>query len=247
MGRNGMDMQATFQGANGNLLLASVSPDCRAFLEERMLTKPIMSGEVLYEPDAPLLNLIFPHDGLISFQATLRDGRTVEKMTVGKEGFVGVAYLLGERRFPCHAVTVISGRASWVPVTDFGVAMEKFPCLRPSLSAYTMQMVKQLMQSVVCASVHSASQRIATWLLHADDRSQTSSFDLTQRTLANIFGLRLATVSDACSRLHGAGAIDHSRGVMAIANRTLLEAQACECYEAVRLRYSDGNRKGLCS
>lgn len=230
-----MDMQATMWSTNGNALLAALGPECLSFLVERMLTKPIMSGEILCEPDAPLMSLIFPHDGLISFQATLQDGRTVEKMSVGRDGFVGLEYLFGETRFPSHAVTVIPGRASWLSVHDLAIALEKFPEIRRILSAYALRTYQRLMQTIVCASLHSASERIATWLLHAEDCVHRSSFDLTQRTLANIFGLRLATVSDACARLQAAGAIDHSRGSIRIANRAILEAQACECYEAVRL------------
>lgn len=229
-----MDMQATAWSSKGNALFSALSPECASFLTERMLTKPIISGEVLYEPDTPLLSLIFPHDGLISLQTTLQDGRTVEKMSVGRDGFVGLEYLFGESRFPSHAVTVIPGQASWLSVHDLAAAQEKFSEIKPLLSGYALRTYQRLMQTIVCASLHSASQRIATWLLHAEDCSQSSSFDLTQRTLANIFGLRLATVSDACARLQSAGAIDHSRGTIRIVNRTLLEEQACECYEAVR-------------
>lgn len=103
----------------GNLILSCLAPECRAFLEERMLTKPIASGEVLYEPNAPLQNLIFLHSGLVSLQHTLKDGRTVEKMMVGTDGVVGAEYLMGDIRFPCHAVTVISGRAKLAACSGF--------------------------------------------------------------------------------------------------------------------------------
>lgn len=231
-----MDMQATVRRLSGNYLLDSFESDCQDFLAKRMLTKPIMSGEVLYELDAPLLNLIFPHEGLISYQYTLKDGRTVERMAVGTDGFVGMQYLIGETRLSSQVVTVIAGRASWVTVQDFDAALKKFPGIRPLVRAFFVNEMRGVLQTAVCAGVHTASQRIATWLLRADDRSQTSRFDITQRTLANIFGLRLATVSDACSRLHNAGAIAHSRGSINIVDRPLLEAQACECYEAVRQR-----------
>lgn len=164
----------------------------------------------------------------------LKDGRTVEKLTLGKDGFIGIPFLYGETRFLCHAITVISGSASWISVHEFNDAAARFSCILPALQSYTIRVIKQLILSVICASVHSASQHIATWLLFADDRSQTSSFDITQRTLANIFGLRLATVGDACAKLGAAGAIDHSRGTMAIADRGILEGQACGCYHAVR-------------
>jgi CRP-like cAMP-binding protein len=97
------------------------------------------------------------------------------------------------------------------------------------------QMMRRLMQSVTCAAVHSATQRVSTWLLHADDRVTGQSFDITQRTLADIFSLRPATVSDACNKLLSVGAIHYSRGTLSVLDRQLLEAQACECYDAVCL------------
>lgn len=229
-------MVSKIETPSGNMILDSLAPACRVFLEERMLTKAIGAGEVLYEPDAPLHNLIFPLNGLVSLQHMLKEGRVVERMSIGMDGVIGAEYLIGDMRSPCQAVTVISGRASWLPVKDFATAMEKFPCVQPALLAYVVRTLRRLMQAVACASVHSATQRIASWLLHADDRILGSKFDITQRTLADIFGLRLATVSDGCNRLFRADAIHYSRGTLNIVSRAALESQACECYEATRLR-----------
>jgi hypothetical protein len=82
--------------------------------------------------------------------------------------------------------------------------------------------------------VHSASQRIATWLLRAQDRTGSDQFELTQRTLAGLFGLRLATISDASSRLVAADAIDQTRGLLTVTSRENLERAACECYSRLR-------------
>ena len=104
------------------------------------------------------------------------------------------------------------------------------------MTSYIERRAHQLMQAVACASVHSAIQRLSTWLLQADDRTHSDSFDITQRTLADVLGFRLATISESCNRLLGLGAIRYSRGTLSIVDRVLLEAQACECYEVVRLR-----------
>jgi len=47
--------------------------------------------------------------------------------------------------------------------------------------------------------------------------------------------LRQATVSEACSNLLALNAIHYSRGSLAILDRSLLEHQSCECYQAVAL------------
>lgn len=220
---------------NGNMVLDALAPACRHFLEERSLTKPIASGEVLHETGARLQDLIFLHEGLVSLQYRTTDHRTAEIMPVGTEGAVGVGFLLGRDHLPYCTVTVISGRATWVPVRDIAEALGTFPCARPALQNYVAMMMQQLMQSAACASLHNAIQRLSTWLLHADDRAQTPNFDITQRILADILGFRLATISDSCHKLLEAGAIDYSRGNLKVVDRNVLKEKACECYAASRL------------
>lgn len=219
-----------------NWILRSLSPDCRDFLADRVMIKPIHSGEILFEAGAPAHNVIFPLDGLVSLRLALKDGRLVEHIALGREGIVGGLLVVGQTRAIATALTVISGSAAWLPMPDFVEAMDVFPCVRPASLVCTAQMMRRLMQSVTCTAVHSATQRLATWLLHADDRVKGRSFDITQRTLADIFSLRPATVSDACNKLLSAEAIHYSRGNLSVLDRSLLEAQACECYDAVCLR-----------
>lgn len=220
---------------DANWILRGLSPACRDFLADRVMTKPIHSGEILFEAGAPAQNVIFPLNGLISLRLALRDGRLVEHTAVGCDGIVGGLFLVGQPREICTAMTVISGTAAWLPMHDFTAAADRFPCLRPALLTCMAQMMRRLMQSVACAAVHSATQRVSSWLLHADDRVHGDSFDITQRMLADIFSLRPATVSEACNKLLSAGAIHYSRGNLSVLDRDLLETQACECYEAVCL------------
>lgn len=199
---------------------------------DRLLTRPINSGEVLFESGAPLIHLIFPHSGVISIQAILNDGRAIERTSVGHEDAVGIVeHALGLKSTPCRAVVAVSGRASWLPIDDLGAILSSCDEMREVIQKCHLRLLRSLIQSVACASVHSASQRLATWLLRAVDRSDSCQLDITQRMLAEIFGLRLATISDACARLHAAGAIGQGRGNLTIVNREQLKAQACECYD----------------
>lgn len=217
-----------------NELIATLSDRCRAFLEPILLTKPINSGETLYVRDSPVQSLIFPNDGIISLQGRLKDRRSVEKMAIGRDGVVGFETFLDLSRSQCDAVVVVSGSASWLSVHDFQAARETYPCMDRALKMFIARSLKRVTQSVVCASVHPAAQRVASWLLHANDMVISQDFDLTQRSMADLLGLRLATVSDACGKLATAGAIQYSRGMLTVLDRATLAGQACECYEAGR-------------
>lgn len=220
-----------------NDLLAALPPQALMALSDRLLTKPVSAGEILSEPGMPIIHLIFPHDSIVSLQAVLEDGRSVEKASVGRDGMIGFGYFLGDTRSTSHASVAVSGRASWLAVSDFQEALGTSDPVHLVLREYARTFTAGLMQSIVCASVHSASQRVATWLLRAQDRTRGDRFDLTQRSMAGVFGLRLATISDACARLHAAGAIAQGRGMLSVVDRAMLEQQACECYDR---GWSDG-------
>ncbi len=215
-----------------NQIIAALSVDCRAVLAPRLMTRPIRAGEVLYVAGSPARSLIFPHDGMISLQSRLRDGRMIEQVQVCRDSMAGGEALLGVDRAQAHAVVVLSGEASWLPVADLIEARPHFPSLDRAIQSHLGRTLARTAQAVVCASVHTASQRIARWLLRADDMTLTDSFQIMQRSLAELLGLRLATVSEACSRLMRAGAIRYSRGTVTIIDRPLLVAHACECDEA---------------
>ncbi len=217
-----------------NWIIRNLAPNCRDFLADRTMVKPIHSGEVLFEAGAPIQSVIFPLDGLVSLRSVLKDGRMIENVALGRDSMIGGLSVLGQRRAGGTALAAISGRAAWLSLGDFQTAMEMDPSFRPADFGCVSQLTRRLMQNVVCAAAHSATQRIASWLLHADDRMTERSFDITQRMLADIFSLRPATVSDSCNKLLSVGAIHYSRGKLSVMDRNLLESLACECYEAVR-------------
>ncbi len=216
-----------------NLVFNAFEPAIQDFLRDRLVTKNMLVGEILYEEGKPITHIMFPHSGVVSLQATMHDGRTVERTSVGLEGFLGFNHILGEPKFPCQAVVQISGHASWLSLSEFEQAISQFEGIRPILLRYTMSHIQRIMQAVACASSHTATQRIACWLLHANDRTLGSNFELTQLALSNVLSLRRATVSEACSHLQSLGSLSYSRGMLSIVDRDILEDLACECYRAV--------------
>ena len=169
--------------------------------------------------------------------ARMDDGRSVAKASVGKEGFVGIACIFGGGHAISQPVVKVSGYASWISMKDLDLAIEKFPCVRDAMMQYAKSLTVQLMESVACNSLHKAEQRIARWLLEARDRVNTDTFQVTQKSVSDVLGLRRATVSAACNALMTQGALSYSRGTVTIIERRLLEGSACECYDRIRREY----------
>ena len=101
------------------------------------------------------------------------------------------------------------------------------------------------MQATACNAAHSVEQRLARWLLLAQDRISKDEFPLTQEFVAMMLGASRPTVTLVAGTLQKAGLIKYRRGHVTIVDRESLEAASCECYgAATRLlqRVTDGSR-----
>jgi CRP-like cAMP-binding protein len=188
----------------------------------------------LYEPGTPISHVWFPLSGVISLVLPLRDGTSVEVGTVGNEGLLGTALLLGAERSPLKAFCQVAGEATRMRADLFKRSLQELPELADVARRYTQGMVNQMSQTIACNHVHSVEQRIARWLLMTQDRVGADEFQLTQEFLAQMLGVRRPSVTVAAGELQKAGLIHYQRGRIRIAQRAGLEARACECYEAVR-------------
>jgi CRP-like cAMP-binding protein len=97
----------------------------------------------------------------------------------------------------------------------------------------------QLSQNVACNRLHSPEERAARWLLMTADRVGAERFPLTQEFLAQMLGVRRATVSITAGLLHNAGLISYTRGVITVDDRAGLEDAACDCYGIVRDEFQE--------
>ena len=69
------------------------------------------------------------------------------------------------------------------------------------------------------------------------DRTGADVLPLTQDYMAIMTGVQRSTISVVANQLGGAGLIRFSRGSVEVTDRAGLEAQACECYRAIRQEF----------
>jgi CRP-like cAMP-binding protein len=220
-----------------NRVLLSLRPEAWDYLQPRLITKRLAPGQIVYEEDAPFTHAIFPHEGVISLNADLRNGRGVEKASIGYEGFLGITLVMGGAESMSQCAVVVPGYASWLPIDELDEAIARFPCVRHAMLRYAKCLITQLLESVACNSLHSAEERLARWLLHADDRIVDGSLQVTQATLSQSLGLRRATVNIVCTKMMDDGAITYARGEMRLLDRELMKQRACGCYGRVSLAF----------
>jgi CRP-like cAMP-binding protein len=202
-------------------------------LLERVVLTP---RRVLQHAHVPIEHLYFIEDGLVSVLASTGDRNPVEVRLIGRDGVVGSAALLGARHSPLRYFVQIGGSALRIGVDDLARAMAETPQLRAVLHGHLHAALMQSSQSAACSLRHSLLQRLARWLLTAQERTGCNDIPITQDLLARSLGVRRASVSDAFKPLERGGIFAKERGLIRILDRARLEEIACRCYRLMGLK-----------
>jgi CRP-like cAMP-binding protein len=219
----------------GNRLLASLQKKDRELLDNALEPIALKLRDVLYEVEEPIRAVYFVTSGVASIISIDADGRSIEVATIGNEGMVGIPVILGAKRTPGRAFCQVPGSALRMPAERFREALDRSPSLLAVLLRYTQSFINQLAQNASCFQLHSIDQRCARWLLMTHDRMASDDFLLTQEFLAQMMGVRRASVNTTAGVFQEAGFIRYARGRITMLDRAGLESAACECYATFRL------------
>jgi CRP-like cAMP-binding protein len=203
----------------------------------RMERSSLGRRQLLVEANQPIRHVHFPLSGVISLVISTVNGATVEVAMVGREGMIGLPLLLGGGTTPISAVVQVAGETLAMTAAAFREEVKTYGPLVRRLHLHAEALFFQFAQSTACTRHHSVAQRCARWLLTAHDRVGHDEFALTQESLAQMLGVRRASVSTAAARLQQAGLIRYRRGNITIVDRAVLEHASCECYGLVKAEY----------
>lgn len=216
-----------------NLLLASLPPGDLRRIQPHLEIVPLKLKEFLHQPGVPIDYVYFPGTGFCSIVTVLEDGSMVESATVGREGLVGLAATLDNP--PATTASMVQSDIQIcyrMKAADFRTEMAHCGVFHQIISRYEQALMAFVMQTAACHAAHSIEQRLARWLLVAQDRMGTDEFLLTQEFIAMMLGASRSTVSEIAAELQKAGFITYTRGRVTILDRSALEAASCECYAA---------------
>jgi CRP-like cAMP-binding protein len=234
---NVQDRSAPGRLGFGNRLLGGLSESDYDRVRAHLTHVPLSQHQELLSPTAPTNYVYFLESGMVSLILTLEDGNTVEVGLVGREGIVGVLAGLGASRISGEAMVQMPGSA-WRMETDMlRKEIAVIPTFQQMLLRYVQALFAQITQSTACNMRHALPQRLARWLLMANDCAETNEVRLTHEFLSMMLGVRRAGMTTALSGLSDLGIIATSRGRVLILDRKSLEAAACECYRTVRAEY----------
>jgi CRP-like cAMP-binding protein len=179
-------------------------------------------------------HVLFPETAVISTLTEYRDGSVIEMANVGREACTGLNLLLGSPAQLTTEEIQVGGEVWRLPAEAFRSLVACDAGFLRAVQAAAQSVVFQVMISGACNGAHSASQRLARWLLTMRDRSGSEELPLTQDFLASMLGLRRSTVTEVAQSFREDDLIHYVRGAVRVIDPAGLEARSCECYRRVK-------------
>jgi CRP-like cAMP-binding protein len=194
-------------------------------------------GQIVFERNAPITHVDFPLFGIISIVVEMEEGGIAEVGTVGNEGMAGVPLLLGADRTLNKAFYQVPGESMRMSAQAFREEIAPRGPFENIMRLHAQGFLNQVSQSTACNRLHAVEQRLCRWILMSHDRVGGKTVHLTQDFLAQMLGVRRASVSVVAATLQKAGFIRYRRGIIDVLDRAGLEEGTCECYDVVRKEY----------
>lgn len=194
--------------------------------------------QVLHHYMLPMEHVYFVERGLVSVAARVGREKFVEVWLIGSEGLVGAPVVLAARAAPLHRRTVqVTGEALRIKTSAFCELLGTLPHLRSVVERYLAVVLAQTSQSGACNSYHSLKQRLARWLLIAQNATNEDEMPLTHGVLAELLGVRRASVTEGLEVLQKNGTITTRRGSVKIEDAIKLSKLSCDCFKLIEREY----------
>lgn len=216
-----------------NLLLAALPGAQYERLAPHLSVVQYQQNTALLQAGDRFESVYFPHNGMMSLLAVMRDGKAIETATVGREGVVGGMAGLGAYRSLVRVTVQLPMKASRIPALQFRKLVDASDDLRNLCVRYNEVMLTQARITAACNALHAVKARFCRWLLQTADRAESDTIRLTQELLAEMLGVRRTSVTEVARTIQSEGIITYSRGVITILDRARLKHTSCECYETL--------------
>jgi CRP-like cAMP-binding protein len=221
-----------------NKLVASLPEKEFALVQNHLEFLDLPDHLVLHEAHDETKYIYFPNSGMISLVIAMQDGKTVEVALVGREGATSIAAASGSNRTPIREVMQIGGNGYRMRIDELRKVLSEAPQLKHRLTRYSLMLNMQMAQTAACNRLHDIEQRLARWLLMAQERVESSLLLITHDFLATMLGTDRPTVSSTAGVLQKLGIINYRRGAVTILDTPKLQGFACECFNVIR-RYNE--------
>ena len=221
-----------------NRLLQIMPSSVYQKLEPHLKLVHLTQGEILHLAGETIQELYFPIDCMLSITLTMSDGSTIETGLIGNRDVLGINSVMG-RAETTHTeyIVQVSGRALKINARVMRSLFMQYIQLQDIMLLHTQALIAQISQTTACNRFHTIDQRLARWLLEAQERAGMNQIYLTHEFMSNMLGVRRTGVTVAAQKLQDEEIIRYRRGHIEIIDRQKLEDNACECFCTVKAEY----------
>jgi CRP-like cAMP-binding protein len=215
---------------SGNRLLSSLSKADFGLLLPDLEAVSLDLRKVLERPNKRIDDVYFPDAGFASVVAVQPKQIKVEVGLIGREGMTGLPVVLGNHKTPHETYIQAAGHGQRLNATKLRKAMAASSSLQSLLLKFVQAFMVQTAQTAISNARAKLNERLARWILMADDRIDGSRLPLTHEFLSLMLGVRRAGVTEALHALESEGLIRASRGEIIVRSRKGIERRAGGSY-----------------
>jgi CRP-like cAMP-binding protein len=220
-----------------NQLLTSLSRRDLALVAPKLEHRTMALRHRIEEANLPIRRVYFIESGFASTVADGGGGRDVEVGLTGREGATGTAILLGSDRSPHATYTQLAGAAYCLGATDFRALTAGNVRFRDLMLKFAHVLLVQTAQTALSNGRAKIEERLARWILMAQDRINGDGVPLTHEFLSIMLGVRRAGVTVALNALGSRGLVASRRGNVIVIDRDGLVKAAGRSYGVPEKEY----------
>jgi CRP-like cAMP-binding protein len=212
-----------------NRILSRLSAADIALLKPDLEAVELQLRYVLEAANEPIQHSYFIEYGLASIVAA-NGHKRLEVGLIGCEGMTGLPIVLGNDRSPHETFMQVAGNGVRIPAQKLREAISQSRSLEVALLAFAHRFLNQTASTALSNGTATLEERLARWLLMANDRLRGDEVPLTHEFLSLMLGVRRAGVTVALHYLEQRALIRLARKQIVITDRKGLEAAANGTY-----------------
>jgi CRP-like cAMP-binding protein len=222
-------MQQRPSFSSKNRILSRLSADDKALLRPDLEPVELAMRQVLEVPNKPIKHSYFIEYGLASVVAS-NGHKQLEVGLIGCEGMTGLPIVLGNDRSPNENFMQVPGNGLRIAADKLREAIARSRSLELALLGFAHEFMNQTARTALSNGTATLEERLARWLLMANDRLKGNEVPLTHEFLSLMLGVRRAGVTVALHYLEQRALISLARKQIVITDRKGLKAAANGTY-----------------
>jgi CRP-like cAMP-binding protein len=175
-------------------------------------------------------HVYFMEAGFASVVANGAGKLSIEVGIIGREGMTGLAVVLGTDRASHETYIQVAGKGLRISATNLREAIERSSSLQRPMLRYANAFLLQATTTALANGRSKMEERLARWLLMANDRIDGKDVPLTHEFLGLMLGTHRPGVTKAIQKLEREGLIDAKRRNITVLDRRKLEKRSNGAY-----------------